>query len=305
MKATIFDIRVKSFAEEINISPFSDIHLDSPECDIRKMHKCAKSRAALPNSIFIGVGDMFNAVLPGDVKRYQATCLKPGAYQKDNLLDHMVKDALKELGGYPWVLVGQGNHEHSIEKAHYVNLNQRFAESVKLPSFVQRVATERSDVKCTNGGDACVDGTYSGFIRLRLWDANRKVGNGPRASIDIAYHHGAWGGQGGGIIGARRWANTMQGARLYLFGHNHRSLVDPFSVFHLNQAGRIVEEPAYVVMCGTYLNTFSDNSTTYSEKGGFPPISTGTPLITLKVDQSRDKGAQNGAKVGVRISLGD
>ena len=297
MQATIIDIHLKSFDEEINISPFSDIHFDSPECDIKKFHKIAKRRSALQNSVFVAPGDVFNSVLPCDIKRYQPTCLRPGSYTADNLLDHMVDQAVDEIGGYPWVMFCQGNHEHSIVKNHYVDLTRNLARRVKCPTFTKVV-----------GGDGnAVDGGYSGFIRLRFWDRSRlkNKSNGPRASIDMAYHHGAWGGQGGGIIGARRWATTMQGARVYLFGHNHRTIVDPFEVMRVNQTGRIVSESAYVVMCGTYLNTFGDGKTTYSEKGGFAPVSTGTPLITLRLSQERENGRQNGARVAVSITVGD
>ncbi len=297
MKAIIFDVMLDKPGDEINISPFSDIHFDSPECDIKKFHKVAKARSTLQNSVFIAPGDVFNAVLPGDLKRYQPTCLKPGTYTADNLLDHMVDEAVSDLGGYPWAVICQGNHEHSVEKNHYVNLTGNLAKRLTIPSFLKNVEGSRS----------VVDGGYSGFIRLRLWSKERAKSrrNGPRCSIDLAYHHGAWGGQGGGIIGARRWATTMQGCRIYLFGHNHRTIIDPFETMHVNQPGRIISESAYLVMCGTYLNTFGTGKTTYSEKGGFAPIVTGTPLITLRADNSRENGMQGGTKVLVSITVGD
>ena len=289
MNGDVLDLRIKGYGEPIHISPFSDLHSESPYCDLALLKRTLNERRALKNSIFIGVGDFFNSILPGDLKRYKPSENHRCIAGRDDMVDEIVSSQQKLLGGYPWVLMAQGNHEHSTLKNQHTDLIHRLCEGMELPDWVTN-----------KGGSNIPHGAYTGFLRLRIWDGEKKA-VAPRCSIDIAYHHGAWGGQGKGVIGMARWAGSMTGARIFLVGHNHQTFVDPSVVTRLTSAGVLEEQSRHTVLCGSYLRGGIPGVTSYSEIKGLVPSYRGTPLITLKMVRAGSKSGASHLDVKVTV----
>ena len=298
MNCTTLDLVLDRAGETVYLTPLFDAHTDSPDADLNKLRRVLDERSRLGKHVILSGGDLFNAILPGDVKRYRPTENHPEVSARDDMIDEIVRRQHKLLGKHPFILLGQGNHEQSTLNHHLTDLTARLADTMKLPSWVH------------NGDDNGVMpcGGYSGFLRLRFWDKSRWKNNrtsGPRASIDIAYHHGKWCGQNKGIIGADRWAKTMNGARLFLYGHNHQCLATPFVSNRMSASGNLHEETSYLVACGTFMRSSVSGRTTYSEIGAHPPAYVGSPLIRLSAKEVDVKGRPRVPTVDVSVTIGD
>ena len=71
-------------------------------------------------------------------------------------------------------------------------------------------------------------------------------------------------------------------ADIYMFGHVHKKQADRMPRLGL-QAGKLVSKPQLLVLCGTYLKTFTDTQeSTYSERAGYPPTEIGSPIIVIE-----------------------
>lgn len=90
----------------------------------------------------------------------------------------------------------------------------------------------------------------------------------------------------------------MHGARLWLFGHNHRTTSEVRTWFGSTANGVLTEESGIVAACGTFANTYSETRTTYSEKPARAPSFIGAPLFQIRVVQTRDgRGKSSAVKI--------
>ena len=197
------DIRLK-VGESIHITPFSDLHIDDSLCDIAALKRVANERRDLENHYALAIGDIFNLVVPTDLKRYRPSVQPPGIAGRDDWVNATVgytTDILKSLN-LKWLLISPGNHEDEFTKRTGVDLTTLLAR----------------DLGAFRGG-------YSGVI-----DINVKLREkySTSAKFRLAYHHGAWGGRTNkGYSGAWPWFSQIDGWNVAVYGHNHACRVDP------------------------------------------------------------------------------
>lgn len=276
-----------TLGEPINISVYGDTHEESEFCDYKFLRKHMDRRAALPNARFIGIGDMGDLILPNDSKRYMPSAgnrklkttrkaTKLAQQGHDALIDQVVQDFLDDYSQYPWDMFGIGNHEHETLKRHYSNVGWRICQGLN----------------CKYGG-------YSGFLRYSFRVKNHKHKNDWGCSLNILYHHGAWGGRVmKGFGGARDYARMFEGWDIFCFGHNHHIVVHQEGKGTFTQWGTYKESNRYFVNCGTFLRTQGvGTDVSYGERKGYPPVALGAPLITVVPHRKN--------KCEISVSVGD
>lgn len=252
---------------------FSDIHIDSPSCqlDLLKYHLdiCKKENAR----IFIN-GDLFDAILLRDMKR--ATNSRMEA--QDGQLNVKIEKTVDFLKPYidNIAFIGRGNHEESVMKYNGVDVTAW-------------LINELNHYK-TNGVVAY--GGYRSFIRIGFdYPNDKKVQH--RIVYDILAHHGSGGAAPvtKGMIDFNRIANGAI-VNLIWIGHKHNSLQDnSLPITRITQNGFIevvnrkaIQTPAYTSQLHDPKNlNFEDRFYNLQAASGFG-------MLTLTPHRSKEEG---------------
>lgn len=256
MEGLIFDLPF----EDINLTVYSDLHLDAESCSIRTLKEHMERRAALPNAQFVLIGDAGNWIIPRDEKRFTPSVPLAQLAARDDYVNQAIKYHYEVLKGYPWVFCGIGNHELSMLKYHSIDVGSMLCEALGVPC-----------------------GWYSGFARLRF---------GGESAFNLLYHHGFSSGQAtkGVPLAVARWATQHEGWDVCVFGHNHKLCVVPETVIHMTERRQIKHRDRYYINTGTFQrHERQGGPPDYGEIRGFPPTVLGAPLIKI---QPQHRGGQ-------------
>jgi predicted phosphodiesterase len=223
----------------------SDLHIGGLHIDyalIEKELATAKKRGA---KILIN-GDVFDAIMPGDRKRYRANNLHPRMFSAgDDMLGESIRWAYEILEPYKddIIMIGDGNHDDSVARYHHI-------EPVKQL------------VVMLNGGTGKIQyGGYHGFIHIQMrpYAEASRVGH-----YIIHYHHGSGGAAPvtKGAITFSRAAMWIEGADAIWRGHTHHRQAgrDSKVVFHksvLKPENRVQTRDVLTLRTGSYMDTYS------------------------------------------------
>ncbi len=240
------------YGEKFVLKPMFDVHLGSPSCDERAF-KTYLAENYDECTYFIGGGDLLDAVIVSDSKRYRKTADSTGS---DAILDEQIDRAHSILWPYKERILGlaAGNHEDSILQHCSTDLIQRLCRRLEVPYL-----------------------GYSGLYRLKFSD------NGSRGrSIIIRYHHGwASGRTPGGQLTSNVKDVLNWDADVFLYGHGHA--LHTYTIPRLGLVGTTLTSKDLVIcLCGTFLKTYQQGGTGYAERKGYPPIKVGSPWISLR-----------------------
>lgn len=256
MRVTTKRFEYKTFGDNFQIKPIADIHIGNRAFDKRAFKEYLADSDH--NTYFIGIGDLFDAIIVNDI-RYQKSIDDSAG---DAIIDEQVEQAIELLEPYKDQIVGLGvgNHEKTIIKR---------AGSDMISRVCRRLGV-------TNLG-------YSGLIRFIMHKmSSGKAGAGRQ--VVIRYHHG-WGG-GSRTIGAdlTKFSRDVSywDADVFLYAHVHRLQWD--KVPRLGLSGeKLVAKDKIICICGTFLKTYLNSTdATYSESKGYPPVSVGGLKIFIK-----------------------
>lgn len=236
--------------QAITIKPLFDSHVGNAYSDVKALKKyLADTPNGLKNTYLIGGGDLMDDVIVKDAKRYQKHV---DATKSDAVVDEQI-DMMEELL-LPYkgriIGLGTGNHEETINKYCATNPTRRLARRLDTVSL-----------------------GIQWMVKLVLtWE-----GGGRGRTVVIRGHHG-WGGgtrtMGGDLTKFEKDMNYWD-ADLFLYGHVHRRKIDSFDRIGLSGM-KFVPKPKHLVVCGTFLKTFSlTDEATYSEMKGYPPVRIG------------------------------
>jgi hypothetical protein len=261
MEGLLFDIAL-TVNEPCNLTVYSDLHLDAAGCAHNLLKAHMDKRAALPNAVFVLIGDAGNWVMPRDEKRFMPSVPLAELAARDDYINEALDYHERKLRGYPWAFLGIGNHEHSVHKYHHFDVGRELAK--------------RLDVPC---------GGYSGFARWRLHDATCKV-----SAFTLLYHHGFSAGQAAGVPppALARWAAGHEGWDLCCYGHNHKLGFQGIGQCRMTDRGEIVSRDRGFVNTGSFMKAEKQGGTPdYSEVAGHPPVMIGAPLVRFGYRRSK------------------
>lgn len=243
-----------TYGDIIRIRPIADVHIGNAHCDINAFRSYL--READPKTYFIGIGDLYDAIIFSDPRYTRSS----DGTEREDMLDELIDIGEKELLPYKdrIICLGDGNHERRISKKYGTNLIKRLAKRLST-SYIG----------------------YSSLIKLIL---SEKGSRG--RTVIIRTHHG-WGGgsrtQGADITKFSKDTKYWD-ADIFLYGHVHKKQTD-----RIPRIGLIGEnmksKPKLLAICGTFLKTYSKGpESTYSEEAGYPPIDVGGLTINIKPD---------------------
>jgi hypothetical protein len=211
----------------------SDIHVMSPQARLDVVAKELQHARKINARVNIN-GDLFDAILPADVKRYVPSAVDS---DQDDLLDVAVNHALKLYGPYADLIdvVGMGNHEGAAIKHHSTNLIKRFVEGLNAL-----------------GGNVAYGG-YSGYITYFF---RNKAELKHSCSYRIRYHHGSGGASivTRGTIDFTRMAAWISDADLLWMGHKHFQKWERFNQERISSQDTVYEHTVDAIMTGGYID---------------------------------------------------
>lgn len=254
------------YGDTIRIKPLADVHIGNRWCDTKKFKEYVADND--PNTYFVGVGDMIDAVIVKDEKRYKKS--SDGSPQhEDAILDYQIKEleTILEPVKSNIIALGIGNHEEAI---------------------VKHCSTNPVKTMCSNLG--AMYGGYNYFLKLILHENGARV-----RPVTFFVHHGWSGGSrtAGGDITKFTNAFGNYDADVFLVGHVHKSQY--YASPKIGTDGnKLVVKKRFIVICGSFLKTLSDSTdVTYAELAGYPPIHLSTPELRITPRSS-----------GVKIEVG-
>jgi hypothetical protein len=217
------------------------------------------AEAAEHNSRMLIVGDVFDAILPKDHKRFKPEALHSRIRQTSEVLDEAVDWGEEILSPYADLIdmIGVGNHESAVQKYHGTDLTARVIRRL------QRHVTEEGHIIRYGG--------YTGFVDYRF---TKEGNNRNTRRLVIYYHHGGGGAAPvtKGMIDFNRKA-TFVDADVLVFGHKHNKISDTGAMrMGCPLTG---EEPKMrqqiFVMTGSYMDTYQAGRGGYASDWGLAP----------------------------------
>jgi len=274
MKCLDFYFDVTELGYEFNFTPLYDLHEDARDCVTALVEQRLRERNELPNHYIFFGGDVFNLIMPKDLKRFRVSTAKPEIATRDDYLNAVLEE--NEQRWLPYkdriLAIGKGNHEQKAVEYHHYDIVREMARRLGVP---------------TAG--------YSGMLRFHFMRKEREI-----SPFNWLHHHGIWGGAVvHGMAGATRWLAGFRNWDLCTFGHIHYTDLRYSDTIDWGTATEDVQQTATflwregarqrayerpIVCCGTYLKTYAEtDNPDYGEIKGYPPVHLGSPLIRVQI----------------------
>lgn len=259
--------------KEFDFALFSDLHADS-DTFAADNFKADADKYKAKGARFLINGDLFDAILPTDRKRYtRGNDGFDDDAQINSRLEYMVKLLTPYVDNIDFI--GIGNHEASIVKYDHVDL-------VKMLCRELSHRRDKTLPPIQRGG-------YQGFLRLHFRNHDGKI----IRSFDIYREHGKGGAAPvtKGTINIQRLHTTFV-ADMYWLGHTHTSIVDqtPWTIYP-NKSGTIIKRRKMTIITAGYQDSFiqrnlSENDSyrnAYPEERFLLPGGIGSALLHISV----------------------
>jgi hypothetical protein len=259
-------------AEPFGVMLVGDCHIGAVNVDYAFLKTELREAAERGDRINVN-GDVFDAILPKDHKRFRPDVLHPHLHGRADVLDAACEMAMDVFGPVAKSIdmMGQGNHETSVIKYH----------SVDPISWLVRDLNR-------NGGKV-QHGSYTGFIdyRLRHGTGRTRVGGSTHcARVIIYYHHGAGGSAPvtKGMIDFNRKTTWVDSHVIWL-GHKHNRIADATSLrVRCPQKGDgPILDPQLSVMSGGYMDIYAPGIESYAAESGMAPQKKGGARLLVKM----------------------
>jgi len=232
--------------KEHNIAFFSDLHIDAADCDTKALNKDL-NKAADNNCRFLINGDIADAIIPNDRKRYNNRDDLIDRNDHLNVITEHVYEVLKPYADYIDV-IRCGNHEDAIVKHHNYDI---------IRGVITLLQRDRSDKL-----PAIHQGDYRGFVTYLYHHGSN---NAIRRTV-VYQHHGAGGSApvSKGMIDFNRMIYSND-ADIYHTGHKHNSLVDSgVTRVRVDRSGRPVIDRKLAIQTAGYKKAYTDKDKGYS-----------------------------------------
>lgn len=249
----------------------SDLHIGGAFTVHERIEQDLKLAEQSDATILVN-GDLFDAILPGDRKRYTPTALHPRLQNRADILNESLNWAFEILEPYKHRIgfLGVGNHDTALEKHHSVDLVSVLCDKLNVPY-----------------------GGYCGYYRQSWTFGKRRY-----HTMLMRYHHGAGGSSPvtKGIIEFQRMAAWIDGnTDIVWLGHKHNRMVDDsVTREHVNKGGRLIYKPVLNVMTASYMRAYVQQKETprrasYAADRNLAPQVMGGVMLTVTIHKEEAK----------------
>lgn len=271
------DVRI---GEDVGFTLMSDLHIGAAITDHDAIVRDLERAKHHGDRIYVN-GDVFDAILPKDVKRFKPDALHAKLQRRNDVLDAAEDMAMEILAPFAKQIrmIGMGNHETAIEKFHSTDLIARLIR--------------RLNAECKG---SVAYGGYTGFIETTMRSGARSRGHNKgygnhQAVFVIYYHHGAGASapitRGMIDFSRKQWVD----ADVVWLGHKHNRIAD--GTMLRMRCPRVGDEPVFSyqvsVMSGGYFDTLRGQTSEDALRNG------------RRSNYASDFGLAPQAKGGVRV----
>jgi hypothetical protein len=247
----------------------SDVHHDNPKCD-QAREKEHLDTALEYDAPVIDNGDLFCAMQGAWDKRKSKESIRE-EHQCNNYLDALVDTACDFYRPYGSILavLGRGNHETAIQKAHETDLTDRLAASIR---------------RC---GSNVVASGYGGWVRFRFKEQKRQI-----QDTVLLYHYHGCGGGGPvtrGTIQTNRVGIIHPDANIVLTGHTHDDWTLSIPRERISRDGMLYRDEQLHIRCPGYKDAWGDGSGGWEVERGLGPKSIGSVWLRFFYSRARDQ----------------
>jgi len=234
-----------------------------------------ETQAAYPYTHFIIMGDVFDALVVNDSKRFRLSSIDRRYFQAanpDQFLDMQIEDGVELLKPYADRILGilRGNHEDQILK---------------------RYNTDMTWQLCDKLGNPDLDLGYSSLVYLSLRQErpeNAASLRGRSRALRLYLHHGFGGGsrtEGGAITTYSRFLMYYD-ADIYLVAHSHQLWSKKIARIGIDKHGQWQDKPVILANTGTFKKALREGSPpTWEETMGFSPHLIGGTVVEVKMNR--------------------
>ncbi len=257
-------IEVEDLDQPVPLHCSGDWHLLSRACARGTLRRNLAHAASDPNAFFFLLGDLADLITFRD-KRFD-----PSAYDEElqirelgdlgPVATRLIMDVAAPIKGRVIWSVG-GNHEGEYSKNNNCRIHRTFADALDAPC--------------------------SGFAAL-VWLTFRERATNRRKSFSVFLAHGSGSAEtpGGKLNRLIKTMHVDTDADLVLMGHVHEQMTWTKTSIRQTSKG-LVHKNQDGVICGTYLKTYQEGSTSYGEKRLFWPTSIGHPIVYVTPSTKR------------------
>ena len=274
MRCLVKTIEHDSRADVFTIVPLGDVHLGAAACDEKLFQQTVDHIRDTPETFWIGMGDMVEAI-PRQDKRYNEDVVAKWLHGKSAIIKYQrdrLIETLKPIG-HKCLAYVLGNHELCISEQHSSDVYLDVIEAIR--------PTPETDLRMD----------MAGWLLLKF----QRCDKGGTRTIKIYTHHGFGGGDlmGGSALKLERLSESFD-ADIYCMGHTHKRLVFPTVMTSVTRTGGIIAQNRYHINTGSFLKTALPIGTTYSERFGKKPLSLGAVEIEIRPGAEDD---------GIRVTI--
>lgn len=245
----------------------SDVHIDNIHCN-RKLFKQHLDKALELDAMITIHGDFF-CLMQGKYDPRSSKSSLMSEHIGGNYIEKVIDDAVNFMLPYAnnILLISKGNHETSVSSRMEFDIMKYFLEKLNFKA--------NSNIFM---------GEYGGYYILNFQNLN-----GNKKSVNVAYHHGAWGGVvSKGTQGANRYGLIYPSSDIFFSGHTHDGWILPIPRLTLNTYKQKVElQNQWHVKTGTYKEEFVEQKGWAVEKIVMPKF-IGGALIEFNYSQKQD-----------------
>lgn len=246
-----------------NLFHMGDLHIGNAQTDEKLIQKDLEYAAE--NNAHIGLnGDIFDAIISADTKRYRPGAVHRSIRGRTDLLNAALDRGEKLLRPFAEsiYMLGDGNHETYIERVASLDLGLLLADKLGVPY-----------------------GGYTGFIDFRFADEHRHT----QRLVEF-YHHGSGGGASAGSVANDLLATGgFIDADIIWLAHRHTKLATHYCRLKCPLGGN---KPMYrdtrFITNGAYMKVWTHQGKrprkqSYAEDKKLRPQGTGGVMVTLDV----------------------
>jgi predicted phosphodiesterase len=236
--------------QPMEIVPMSDMHISNIGCDEKYLKSTVDYIKNHENTYTMILGDVGDAIINGD-KRFDVSTIAPRFRSSlDNLALEQyeyAKELLEPIADR--IIVGYtGNHDETLRLKHSTDFIGWLYKELKVPY-----------------------GGYSGFTILKFDRQQVHTNN-----VTIFAHHGYMAGRKvGAKMNMMNDLTSFIDADIYLTAHSHDLFINSKQKIYVDAGGKIKTKKVYLGQTGSFLNSFVEGATTYSEKALYPPSKIG------------------------------
>jgi predicted phosphodiesterase len=242
-----------SYYKNCTIRFLSDLHLDSPYTDLKKLKKLFDDAQKNQYKIVI-IGDLLDVMGGKYDRRTTKGDIKP-EHNTDNYINSVCESAADFLAPYidDILLITAGNHEREIDKR----------MECYLLEFIDLYLHKKTGKSINWTQD------YAGYIRLH----GKRKNAGESCPTTIFYNHGKDGNatMSFGVLNVKRNAAVID-ADIIVMGHIHKNFSLPLNRLYLSNRGVIKVKEQLHLQLGT--SKESKGTDYFGARKGFDPAST-------------------------------